>query len=272
MSFFSGAALAATNFSVALLGTNCRSDVARLNAFRPGTSPPNGRKVIRSSQIDLGTTPDRIDAVAHEVFAAVGAANGIVDRSTVTQTGGLDGYASLALRLPSSSVAQALNRLSELPAAQVLSRTDASQDVNARYVSATRALAEAQALRTALLKQLAHATTSAEIEGLKAQVRDVDASIAAGPAAVNRLNAQVNYTQVTVTITARTTPAPAHDSGGGFTLGHASHIAGRVLIVAAGIALIALAALVPIALLAGLLAWIAAAVRRRRREQALDTA
>jgi hypothetical protein len=38
------------------------------------------------------------------------------------------------------------------------------------------------------------------------------------------------------------------------------------------VALIILAALIPVALLVGLLAWIAAALRRRRREQALDTA
>jgi hypothetical protein len=43
-----------------------------------------------------------------------------------------------------------------------------------------------------------------------------------------------------------------------------------VLTVAAGVALIALAALVPIALLGALAWWIATAIRRRRREQALD--
>jgi uncharacterized iron-regulated membrane protein len=67
------------------------------------------------------------------------------------------------------------------------------------------------------------------------------------------------------------TPVLAHPAkSGGFTLGKASHDAGRVLTVAAGVALIALAALVPIALLIALAWWIAAAVRRRRREQALD--
>jgi hypothetical protein len=42
--------------------------------------------------------------------------------------------------------------------------------------------------------------------------------------------------------------------------------------VAAGVALIALAALTPIALVAALFWWVGSAVRRRHREQALDAA
>jgi hypothetical protein len=63
------------------------------------------------------------------------------------------------------------------------------------------------------------------------------------------------------------TPA-AH--GSSFTLGRSAHDAGRVLIVVAGVALIALAVLVPLGLAAALVAWIGLAIRRRRREHALD--
>ena len=67
--------------------------------------------------------------------------------------------------------------------------------------------------------------------------------------------------------------APAkHHKNTGFTLGKAAHDSGRVLTVAAGVALITLAALVPVALLTALGWWIVTAVRRRRREQALDLA
>jgi hypothetical protein len=61
-------------------------------------------------------------------------------------------------------------------------------------------------------------------------------------------------------------------TGHGFTLGRATHDAGRVLEVAAGVALIALAALLPAGLLVALALWIAAALRRRARERALDAA
>ena len=64
----------------------------------------------------------------------------------------------------------------------------------------------------------------------------------------------------------------AHHSSSGFTLGRAAHDAGRVLTVAAGAALIALAVLLPVALLVALGLWVAGLLRRRRREQALDLA
>jgi hypothetical protein len=66
-------------------------------------------------------------------------------------------------------------------------------------------------------------------------------------------------------------PVPTHHSGG-FTLGKAAHDAGRVVVVMAGVALIALAVLLPVALLAALAWWVAGTVTHRRRERALDLA
>ena len=73
-----------------------------------------------------------------------------------------------------------------------------------------------------------------------------------------------------VTIQAASVPVPAALHGGGFTLHRALHDAGRVLVVVAGGALIALAVLVPLGLLVGLVAWAALVLRRRRREAMLD--
>ena len=67
--------------------------------------------------------------------------------------------------------------LSRLHGAAVVSRTDASQDVTGQLGGAGRRLAEARALRTSLLRQLAAATTTTAIDSLKAQIRDADASI-----------------------------------------------------------------------------------------------
>jgi hypothetical protein len=58
--------------------------------------------------------------------------------------------------------------------------------------------------------------------------------------------------------------------GGGFTLRRALHDAARVLVVVAGVALIALAVLVPLGLLVALVGWVGLVVRRRRREATLD--
>ncbi len=154
----------------------------------------------------------------------------------------------------------------------MLSRTDASQDITDQYGAAQRALADARALRTSLLKQLAGATTTEQIDSLNAQIHDAEASISSDQATLNRLNHEVGFSQLSVQVQARSTPAPVSHGDGGFGIGQAAHDAGRVLTVAAGVALIALAALTPVALVAALFWWVGTAVRRRRRDQALDSA
>jgi hypothetical protein len=161
--------------------------------------------------------------------------------------------------------------LSTLRYARVASRTDTTQDVNDQYESDVRALADARALRTSLLRALANAATQAQIDSLRAQINDANASISSDEATLRRLKRQVNYSQVGVTINGGGFPVPVSSgSAGGFGLGQAAHDAGRVLTVAAGIALIAAAGLVPLALLAALGWWIASLLRRRRRQQVLD--
>jgi hypothetical protein len=210
--------------------------------------------------------------VSQQVYNVVGALNGIVVSSSVTQTGGPGGYASFQLSIPSASLGQAMSRLSSLNYAVVVSRTDSTQDITDQYGAAQRALADARALRTSLLKQLANATTTEQIDSLQAQIRDAEASISSDQATLNRLNHSVNFSQLSLEINARTVPPPVTHGGGGFGIGRAAHDAGRVLTVAAGVALITLAALTPIALVAALFWWVGSALRRRRREQALDAA
>jgi hypothetical protein len=237
-----------------------------------GLSPPaNGRRILQSAQLALTAPPARVDDVAQQVFDVIGGENGIVNRSTVTATGGPDGYAEFELSVPSSNLADTMARLSRLRYAQVASRTDTTQDVNDQYVAANRRLADAQTLRTALLKQLANATTPQQISSLNSQIHDADSAISSAQAALRSLNRQINYSQISVTVNAGPVPL-ASGGGGGFTIGRAAHDAGRVLTVAAGVALIALAGLVPLVLLVALGWSIHAGLRRRRREQALDMA
>ena len=237
----------------------------------PTLQPPTtGRKVVQGAQLNLTASPNRIDDVAQEVYNVVGRANGIVENSSVTQ-GGAGGAANFQLSLPSAGLAQTMSQLSSLNYAQVVSRTDSSQDITDQYGAATRALGDARALRTSLLKQLANATTTEQVNSLNAQIHDAEASISSDQATLNRLNHQVNYSEVYVTVQAKPVAAPVSHGGGGFTLGRAAHDAGRVLMVAAGVALIAIAALTPVALVVALGWWVASALKRRRREQALDS-
>jgi hypothetical protein len=90
------------------------------------------------------------------------------------------------------------------------------------------------------------------------------------PPSARCVNHQVNFSDVSVTVNAGAVQPLGGSSG--FTLGKGARDAGRVLTVAAGVALIVLAALVTVALLVAIVWWVGAAIRRRRREQALDTA
>jgi hypothetical protein len=244
-----------------------------LAASPPGLQlPQTNRKIVQSAQLQLSTPGDRIDAVAQEVFDVVGAQNGIVSHSSVTASGGPGAYAQFQLSVPSGNLQQTMTALSRLRFASVSSRTDTTQDVNNQYVGDVRALSDAKALRTALLKQLAQAVTTAQIDSLQAQIHDADAQISSDQSTLNALNHQVNYSQIQVTINGAEIVPVRHPGASGFTLGKAAHDAGRVLTVAAGVALITLAALVPIALLVALGLWVTTAIRRRRREQALDLA
>jgi hypothetical protein len=235
---------------------------------------PNGRKIVQSAQLALTTRPSHIDQVSQEVFNVVGNENGIVQRSSVTASGRPDSYAQFQLSIPSANLARTMAQLSKLQYAHVASRSDSTQDINHAFVSTRSMLGEQQALRTSLLKQLAAAYTQQAIDAIKARLHGVDVKIAALNARLKNLNHRVAYSQVQVTINASNVSIPVHHGhhSGGFTIGKALHDAGRVLTVAAGIALITAAVLVPVGLLGGIAGWIGAGVRRRRREHALDLA
>jgi hypothetical protein len=235
----------------------------------PLVAPGTARQVVQSAQLQLATAPDRVDDVAQEAFDVIGSVHGYVSNSTVTQTGGSDGYANLQLTVPASSLGQTMTELSRLAHARVTSRTDGIQDVTDQYGAARRRLGDARAHRTALLKQLANAQTTEQINSLNAQIRDADAAISAAQSALASLARRIDNVQIGLAINAAAVPV-AHSSG--FTIGKAAHDAKWVLVVAAGVALIVLAVLVPVGLLAALLWWAGGVTRRRRREQALDAA
>ncbi len=243
-------------------------------AGRSAVSPPalalpdNGRHVTQSAQLALSTAPDRVDTVAQEIFEVIGREHGIVNSSEVTATGRPDGYAEFQLSVPTANLAATMSTLSQLPDATVASRTDSSQDVNDKYLADQRQLADARALRTSLLRQLAGATTNQQITSLTAQIHDAEASISSDEATLRVLQGQISYSPITVQVQANAKGS----SGAGFTLARAGNDARRMLTIVAGAALIGLAVLSPLALVGGLGWWLAAVVRRRRRTHALDVA
>jgi uncharacterized membrane protein (Fun14 family) len=264
-------ATAASSSSAAPSPASTPSSASAAPSAASAPSPPTrGRQVVQSAQLSLSTRPSQVDDVAQQVFDVVSAQNGVVENSTVTASSGVSGYAQFQLSVPSSNLQQTMSALSRLHGASVVSRTDASQDITGQAGGAGRRLADARALRTSLLRQLANATTQSQVNSLKAQIRDAEASISSDLSTLRSLHRQVDNSKISVTVNAAMAPGHAGSGGGGFTIGKAAHDAGRVLVVVAGVALIALAVLVPLSLVVALGLWLAALVRRRRREQALD--
>ena len=237
-----------------------------------GVQPvPNGRRQIQSAQLSLTAAASRVDDVAQEAFDVIGDNRGIVRHSSVT-AGGPGGFATILVSVPSQNLAQTMTQLSELRYAHVSARTDQSQDVNDQYLVDVRRLGDAKALRTSLLKQLAAATTQTQIDSLDAQIHDNELTIQSDEKTLASLNKQISYSQINLTINAGVVPVVHHHHAAatGFTLHRALHDAGRVLVVAAGVSLITLAVLLPLAVVLGLLGWIATSLRRRSRQSALN--
>jgi len=271
-----GALKSAQSSAASSAGSATGSSASQAATGAPGTtipSPviPGKRQVVQSAQLILSVAPRKIDDVAQQVFDVVGQEKGYVNGSNVT-SGGPDGNAFFQLSVPSSNLAATLAALSELKGARVVSRTDNTNDITGQVGGAGQKLAEARALRRSLLKQLANATTTEQVTSIQARLHDANASIASDLSTLRGLQRQVAYSNITLRIQSSTAPPPVthHHSSSGFTLGKAAHDAGRVLVVVAGVALIVLAVLVPVGLVAALLAWIGYTVRRRRRDQALD--
>jgi hypothetical protein len=243
----------------------------------PPTAPSGGnRQVVQSARLALSTRPGKVDAVAQQVFDVVGSEKGYVASSTVTATGTPDSGADFSLSVPSANLQQTLIALAQLRGATVVSSTNSSHDITGQVGGAGRRLAEARALLRSLLGRLANAYTTEQIDSLEARIRDANATIDRDQAALNGLHRQVQYSRIVLTIQGSARAASGgHDSSGsgsGFTLHRAGHDAVRVLVVSAGVLLIALAVAIPLALVAAVVAWLWLRLRRHRRESALDRA
>jgi hypothetical protein len=241
--------------SAAASSTTAASGSSAASSPVPGPAT-TGRQVVQSAQLELSARPGRIENVAQQVFDVIGTEKGIVNSSHVTSAGQVGSYASFALSVPSAALAPTMSALSELRDANVISRTDATSDITG--------------LQRSLLKQLAAATTPGQVASLKLRLHNADASIDSAMGRLAGLHRQVAYSNITLTIQAASAPVSSKTGNGPFTLSRAAHDAGRVLVVAAGVALIACAVLVPVGLAVALVAWALSAIRRRRREQALD--
>ncbi len=225
------------------------------------------RRVERTTRLELTTTD--VQSAADGVVRATQASGGFVQSSQVA-TGDGRGNASFVVRVPTARLDDALARLSKL--GHVRSLQQSEQDITGAYDGASTRLAEARAERRGLLRAIAKATTAQDISSLRARIADNRREIARYQRDFNAVRSRANYATVEVDVTGRPRKSePAPGGGGSWSPGDAAHDAVRVLEVSAGVALIGLAVLVPLALLGAASGLAAGAYRRRRREAALST-
>jgi hypothetical protein len=230
------------------------------------SAPARQRRVERSTRLELTTTD--VQAASDGVVRATQATGGFVQSSQVS-TGDGRSTASFVLRVPTSRLDDALARLSRL--GHVRSLQQSADDITNVYNAASTRLAEARAERRGLVRALARATTAAEISSLRARIADNRRALQRDQRELDAVRNRANYATIGLELTGVARKHAAVPSGGSWTPGDAAHDAVRVLEVSAGVALIALAVLVPLTLVGAAGGFAAVAVRRRRREAALSS-
>ena len=231
------------------------SDAQRL---APGQ---RNRAIESSASVGLSADGDEFDDVSDGVVDVTDRYDGLVVSSDES-TSGDTSRASFELAIPSGRLQDALADLSEL--AHVESRSETTDDITAPTVNARANLTDARAEVEALLAQLAEADTPAETREIRARLDIARAQVAEARDDLRRLERRADFATVDVTVT-------SDGSGDGdWGVEEALDDVGGVLSTAAGVALVSLAVLIPLALALALIALAYRLTVRRGRERALD--
>ena len=230
----------------------------------PYASQAPRREIERSAQIVLGTEPAGVRKAASEVFETVHAYRGIVLGSSIRDGGEGEAGARFALLIPSAKLGDAMADFSAI--GEVRSRREATADITAPTLRTGEQLRESRAKIEGLLTQLAEADTDAERTATEAKLRAERRHAAYLRSQLSGLERRANLSRVGLQIESG---APESSSEEGWGAGAALDDAGHILAIAAGVAIVGLAIVGPIALIA-LLAWLANRARiRRARNRAL---
>lgn len=248
-------------------GTSNSTGTAANEAQPVGQGSPDrgthNRSVERSAEIVLAAEPDDVGADSSEVFEVVHAHDGIVMRSSSREGKPGRAGARFELLLPSDDLGDSLAALSAID--EVRSRHEATTDITAPTVDTAELLRDSNARIDSLLAQLETAETEGEREAVEAELQQERRHRARLRAGLQHLEHRASYSRVLLLIETGATEESG-TGGGTWGVGDALGDAGKILAVAAAIAVVGLAILGPIALIA-LLAWLThrAWVRRERR-------
>jgi Domain of unknown function (DUF4349) len=257
-------------------GENSRSERAAsgtgslsssIGSTGPFASHARHRDIERAAQIVLAANPADVRGDAAKVFDAVHAADGIVLSSSISDGAAGEAGARFDLLIPSGKVGDILAALSSID--EVRSRHESTQDITAPTIGVGERLQDSRARIEGLLAQLATTTTDAERAAVEAELRAERARAAALRAHLADLSRRANLSRVSLRIETGESSGGG-SAGGPWGIGDGLHDAGRILTIAAGVTMIGLAVIAPLALLL-LLAWFLHRTWiRSRREQALS--
>jgi cytoskeletal protein RodZ len=234
-----------------------------LGAEQSTSESSSTRVQQRAATLTLAPKPAEVQPVADRIAQLVARDGGFVQSSQVRLQRGSGGEANLQLSLPSTRLSAALAELARL--APTRAQSQSLQDITDEYGAARSKLSDAVAARQALLRALAKAGTQGEIESLRARLSLAAGAVSRARVAFAAVARRGGNSSVEVNVL-----GDAHAASDRSTLATALHDAGDVLKVALAVLIVALAVLVPLALLAALGALTWRASRRRLRERALS--
>ncbi len=265
--FEASAPTKASESDASAVGTSAQSAVgASSSSTGPYASQAPKRDVERSAEMVLGTDPADVGKAAARVFEAVHTYHGIVLRSSIRDGAEGEAGARFDLLIPSARLGDALAAFSAI--AEVRSRHEATADITAPTVGVGERLQDSRAKIESLLAQLAAAQTDAERAVAETRLRSERRHAAALRSQLLGLQRRAHFSRVSLRIETGAESAPSAGNGG-WGVGDALGDAGHILAIAAGVTIVGLAILAPIALIAAL-AWLANRTRvHRSRQRAL---
>jgi hypothetical protein len=233
---------------------------ARRDALAPGAPV---RRVERSAQLTLASAPDDFDRLADSIFRTADRRGGFVLRSSFSQ--GDEGTSSgfFELRVPTNELERTLGELSRI--ATVRSRSESGNDVTAPFLSLRDRLRTGQAERKSLLRRLEVAPTDTAAGAIRRRLEIVGRRITSLGGQLRAARERTEFATVTVELVdedAGPAAAPGEtDEAVDDAVGTLEDVLNFLIR--------ALAILLPLLVVAGLV-WLGAArARRRARERAL---
>ena len=221
-------------------------------AYAAGT---DDRRVAYETDITLGTGPGEVQNVSNDIVEVVDDHNGIVLDSSVEDGPAGEAGADFSLMFPSAQLESAVSDLSGL--ADLKARSQESEDITAPTLTIEESLRDSRARVDSLVKELSEATTEEDRARIEDELASERRQAARLNTRLNKLERRANLTPVSVVVETGGDTSP-HEDDSAWGVDDALDDAGRMLGIAAGVSLIALAVAIP----AGLIVLISLALNR----------